>query len=92
MLFSFLSSGKFKSKEEKQCTGLRFRGTVRNQAKKERNLYFVTVSMKQQSSTYGNTVAFGQKSSSTKSYQTVQMSETLLMEQSTGNMSKVEDF
>lgn len=32
----------------KQCSGLRYRGNVRNQAKKEKNLYFVTISMEQQ--------------------------------------------
>ena len=34
--------------EGKQCTGLRYHGNLRNQAKKKRNLYFVTVSMEQQ--------------------------------------------
>ena len=34
--------------EGKQCTGLRYRGNLRNQAKKQRNLYFVTVSLEQQ--------------------------------------------
>lgn len=30
-----------------QCTGLRYRGRLRNQAKKQRTLYFVTVSLEQ---------------------------------------------
>jgi len=34
--------------EGKQCTGLRYRGNLQNQAKKQRNLYFVTVSIEQQ--------------------------------------------
>lgn len=34
--------------EGQQCTGLRYRGNLRRQAKKQRNLYFITVSMKQQ--------------------------------------------
>ena len=34
--------------EGKQCTGLRYRGNSQNQAKKQRNLYFVTVSIEQQ--------------------------------------------
>ena len=34
--------------EGQQCTGLRYRGNLRNQAKKQRNLYFVTISMEQQ--------------------------------------------
>lgn len=34
--------------EGQQCTGLRYRGNLRRQAKKQRNLYFVTVSMEQQ--------------------------------------------
>jgi len=31
-----------------QCTGLRYRGGISNQTKKQRNLYFVTVSVEQQ--------------------------------------------
>ena len=34
--------------EGQQCTGLRYRGNLRRQAKKQRNLYFVTVSLEQQ--------------------------------------------
>ena len=34
--------------EGKQCTGLRYRGSVNSQPRKQRNLYFVTVSMEQQ--------------------------------------------
>lgn len=34
--------------EGKQCAGLRYRGNLRNQPKKQKNLYFVTVSLEQQ--------------------------------------------
>lgn len=34
--------------EGQQCTGLRYRGNLRSQAKKQKNLYFVTVSIEQQ--------------------------------------------
>lgn len=34
--------------EGKQCLGLRYRGSLQNQSRKQRNLYFVTVSIEQQ--------------------------------------------